>query len=242
MKTIIIKGTISPEKSHLGLEFPEYEAIIGETKCDIILNIKDGKLNASVNVYGDYANVDNIASAISSIAHTAIDFESLSSGVPGSIDIHTAQVSEDYTIFPIRKGLPEIADIHNYKFDPNLYESFYHNKNARLALKDFRLSLQDHDNTYFHAYRMLEQIRLYFQTGSTDKAAAWKEMRRNLLVSRESIENVKRGADHQRHGDYIFGEYKERVSVMRYSREVLYRFLLRIHKGQPLSEEEYTII
>jgi len=132
----------------------------------------------------------------------------------------------------------------NLNIDGPVFASVMKDAFAKIALANFRESMRNPAETGFFCFRAIEAIMQSMKTNPNEKdEKAWTRLRDVLRVDWGFIKEIKKHADHVRHGKPSAISDSERAKVYDYTDRIIDRYLRYIVSGRAgLSPAEFEVL
>lgn len=127
-------------------------------------------------------------------------------------------------------------------FEGEFLKAVMEDHHACRVLTDFQRSMRE--DTGFHCYRAVETMMQSVVFNSACKEPeAWKRMRKDLQIKRESIDRIKEFADPIRHGKPKAMSDAQRTEIFEITDKIIFRFLTYVASARiPLNETQFPVI
>ena len=113
----------------------------------------------------------------------------------------------------------------------------FDNAHLRHALGDVRQALALDGDAGFYCYRAIESLRQHYLVGDEDDGAArkasWESLRDDLRVSKAEIDVIRESAKSRRHGGAQAVSYPETLDNVKWTRDLVMRFIERLPAEGP---------
>jgi|GEM_PF-7002131 len=230
MRNYVWTGEISPAEGANSLEYTG--------RFDVNLGESFGRIVGWIQIRGSRCNIRVAADAIIGPQQLANNIRSAAAGIIdalGFVDGHgrvfalgpgrDLDTGQDY----FWSGtVPEVALEPGLRDDQlrRLLEAFPLTPLLGDALADYRRAILEPWDSGFYAYRCVETIQRFWQGDSgRSSTRTWEAMREGLEIARESLNELKRAADLQRHGGRRSITPEEHTRLLVVAKDALLKFV-----------------
>lgn len=249
MSTYIFSGKVMPERAAVDVSAPiqlQVQAKDAAISVEAIISIGVSQVSVLVKTKDENVDLPTLKNYVEYLVRAEVDALSYLWGRGYDIEITSAVDSNGkQVVFGV--GIPELEKTQSERplSLKALWEVVYRSEHLRRALGDLREAIRSPLDTGFFCYRAVECIRQSFrkEEDGDDDRLSWERLRNALRIDRSWIEELKKFANPQRHGDTPYMSGGDRVSAMQCAWKVIDRFCVYAHRGfKPLSENEFDIL
>ena len=191
---------------------------------NIDASMNDGSLATWINeaIYGHQPLLRGLLDSLGLHLGAALDPEMTGGTLDGVVTIGNLTKLGAYGT---QDGAPRVG---GESFFPT-WSRTVSNPFARLALADLRYALRFDEDCPFFCYRALDSLRQHYAatTEATSEKVSWEKLRTELGIELTEIVALKAFADTRRHGGAGTSLHADHLRWMRWTREVVGRFLTK---------------
>ena len=231
-----LTGKIIPERVGFSLSnvmgtvsVPEFEI-----ECNFSLSIELSIISLKIITEKEIIDFATIRNVLRDLVRLYTDTFGYLHGYAYEIEITSISGKENkpHHIFGVE--LKEIEDDFSNRPDKKFDEiaQLMHggnNNELRLALNDFRLSMQHPIDTGMFCYRAMESLMQRFNSGNNDEA--WNEFRDSLNLSKNFLQPLIDNSWPSRHGKPVAITHDQRVDLIKRIQKIIDRFVIYAING-----------
>lgn len=247
----VFTGLVHPERAHVNINSGPLEVQFPDgTHIEVKFEISWAQINVLVNSETE-RNIMDLRFTIEELVTAQVDFLGYKNGCGYQVEITSCMDAKKER--PIVFGVA-VDDFHSeyekIKNSPD-FKATYHteanlafiNVPLRRALHDLTQAMRGPRDTGFYCFRCLETIRGHFKENEDDdEIVLWKKMGSSLNIDRSLSDNIREFAKPQRHGEIAPMSDEQRIQILKYTRQVIDRFIALLSKEEKLNSDDFPIL
>lgn len=247
----VFTGLVHPERAHVRISSGPLEVGFPDgTHIEVKYKISWAQINVLVNSEIE-RNIMDLRSIIEELVTAQVDFLGYKNGCGYQVEITSCMdvkkktpivfgvaVDEFHSEYQKAKDLPGF--IENYHKEANLAFTIVP---LRRALHDLTQAMRGPRDTGFYCFRSLETIRGHFkENDDEDEIFLWKKMGDFLNIDRSLSDYIREFAKPQRHGEIATMSDGQRIQILKYTRQVITRFIALLSKKEKLNSDDFPTL
>lgn len=247
----VFSGLVHPERAHVEINSGPLKAEFPDgTHIEVKFEINAAQINVLVNSEIE-RNVWDLRNHIDEVVTAQVDFLGYINGCGYQVEITSCIDVKKET--PIVFGV-NVGDFHSEyqkaKELPGFKEAYqtgakqaFASVPLRRALHDLTQAMRSSRDTAFYCFRSLETIRGHFQEKEDDdEIVLWEKMGSSLNIHRSLSDYIREFAKPQRHGEIATMSGEQRIQILKYTRQVIDRFIALLDKGEKLNSDDFPTL
>ena len=240
MNTYIFKGLILPERAQLSIGplKTRLKPFLKEEEIEVELNIVLNQITVWVFTDNDY-DVFDLRNIVRAFVNNVCSWFALIKGYAYEVEIRQVLNYEKKIDCVFGIDLPCITNRHSdseinlmlLMLDKLMKKSSGENGiYIQRCITDLRLALSNTEDTPFYCFRSIESLKHYckYEYGIEDEKEQWKKIIEITGFNKTYIDDIRKMAFPQRHGDVINFTSDDRVKMLSKTWDVVEKFLLGI--------------